>query len=107
MGQVPNIIDKIVTTVAVYMLIKLLDKTSLSNKVKAIAVNAVGTIVSGTVFLVSALILVGLPTPFGLLFVSVVLPAIAVNTVAGLLIDSLFEKYRGRENETYRKQNQL
>lgn len=103
MGQVPNIIDKIVTTVAVYMLIKLLDKTSLSNKVKAIAVNAVGTIVSGTVFLVSALILVGLPTPFGLLFVSVVLPAIAVNTVAGLLIDSLFEKYRGRENETYRK----
>lgn len=103
MGLIPNIIDKAVTAVAVYLLIKLLDKTSLSSKVKAIAVNAVGTIVSGTVFLVSALILVGLPAPFGLLFVSVVLPAIAVNTVAGLLIDSLFEKYRGRENETYRK----
>ena len=93
LGLVPNIIDKIVTTVVVYSLIKLLDKTELSSKIKAIAVNAVGTLVSGVVFLTSALILVGLPASFGLLFVTVVLPAIVVNTVVGFLVSNICEKY--------------
>ena len=93
LGLVPNIIDKIVTTVVVYSLIRLLDKTALSSKIKAIAVNAVGTLVSGLVFLGSALILVGLPASFGLLFVTVVLPAIVVNTVVGFLVSNICEKY--------------
>ena len=92
-GLVPNILDKIVTTVVVYSLIKLLDKTELSSKIKSIAVNAVGTLVSGIVFLGSALILVGLPASFGLLFVTVVLPAIVVNTVVGFLVSNICEKY--------------
>ena len=93
LGFVPNLIDKIVTTVVAYLLIKLLDKTALSSKIKAIAVNAVGTLVSGIVFLGSALILVGLPASFGLLFVTVVLPAIVVNTVLGFLVSNICEKY--------------
>ena len=93
MGLIPNILDKIVTTVVVYSLIKLLDKTALSSKIKAIAVNAVGTLVSGVVFLTSALILVGLPTSFSLLFATVVLPAIVVNTVLGFLVSNICEKY--------------
>ena len=93
LGLVPNIIDKIVTTVFIYLLIKLLDKTALSSKIKAIAVNAVGTLVSGVVFLTSALILVGLPASFGLLFVTVVIPAIVVNTVVGFLVSNICEKY--------------
>ena len=93
MGLVPNIIDKTVTTVVVYLLIKLLDKTALSNKGKAIVVNAVGTLASGTVFLVTSLLLVGLPTPFGLLFVTVVLPAIVANTVIGFIVSGIFEKH--------------
>ena len=93
MGLIPNILDKIVTTVVAYSLIKLLDKTALSSKIKAIAVNAVGTLVSGVVFLTSALILVGLPASFGLLFVTVVLPAIVVNTVVGFLVSNICEKY--------------
>ena len=92
-GLVPNILDKIVTTVVVYSLIRLLDKTALSSKIKAIAVNAVGTLVSGVVFLTSALILVGLPASFGLLFVTVVLPASVVNTVLGFLVSNICEKY--------------
>ena len=92
-GLVPNILDKIVTTVVVCSLIKLLDKTALSSKIKAIAVNAVGTLVSGVVFLTSALILVGLPASFGLLFVTVVLPTIVVNTVVGFLVSNICEKY--------------
>ena len=93
-GLIPNIIDKILTTVAVYLLIKLLDKTALHNKIKAIVVNAVGTLISGTVFLVSALLLVGLPAPFSLLFVTVVIPATIVNTIAGFLVNTICIKYR-------------
>ena len=95
MGMIPNIIDKLVTTIAVYLLIKLLDKTTLSIKIKAIIVNAVGTLVSGIVFLASALILVGLPAPFFILFTTVVIPAIAVNTVIGFIVNSICIKYRG------------
>ena len=94
MGMIPNIIDKIVTTVVAYLLIRLLDKTELSNKIKAIAVNAIGTLVSGVVFLGSALILVGLPAPFSVLFTTVVVPAIVVNTIAGFIINTICIKYR-------------
>ena len=94
LGFIPNIIDKIVTTIFVYLLIKLLDKTALNSKIKAIVVNAVGTLVSGVVFLVSALLLTGLPAPFGVLFVSVVIPAIIVNTVIGFIVNSICEKHR-------------
>ena len=89
LGFVPNLIDKIVTTVFIYLLIKLLDKTALSSKIKAIAVNAVGTLVSGVVFLTSALILVGLPASFGLLFVTVVIPAVVINTIVGCLLNKV------------------
>ena len=94
MGLIPNIIDKIVTAIAVYLLIKLLDKTTLSSKVKAIVVNSVATLISGTVFLASALLLVGLPAPFSLLFTTVVIPAIVVNTIAGFIINTICIKYR-------------
>ena len=94
MGLIPNIIDKITTAIAVYLLIKLLDKTALSIKIKTIVVNAVGTLLSGTVFLVSALLLVGLPAPFSVLFITVVIPAVAVNTIAGFIINTICIKYR-------------
>ena len=93
-GLVPNIVDKITTTIFVYLLLKLLDKTALSSKIKAIIVNAVGTLVSGVVFLVSALLLTGLPAPFSVLFVTVVIPAIAVNTIVGFIVSNICEKHR-------------
>ena len=93
-GLVPNIVDKIMTTIFVYLLIRLLDKTALSSKIKSIAVNAVGTLVSGIVFLGSALLLTGLPAPFSLLFTTVVIPAIVVNTIAGFIINTICIKYR-------------
>ena len=94
LGIIPNIIDKITTAIVVYLLLKLLDKTALNNKIKAIVVNAVGTLVSGMVFLASALLFTGLPAPFFVLFVTVVIPAIAVNTVIGFIVSSICEKHR-------------
>ena len=92
-GLVPNIVDKIITTIFVYLLLKLLDKTALHSKIKTIVVNAVGTLVSGMVFLVSALLLTGLPAPFIVLFITVVIPAIVVNTIAGFLVSNICIKY--------------
>ena len=94
LGFIPNIIDKITTAIVVYLLIKLLDKTALHSKIKTIVVNALGTLISGVIFLVSALLLTGLPAPFGVLFVSVVIPAIVVNTVIGFIVNSICEKHR-------------
>ena len=94
LGFIPNIIDKIATAIAVYLLLKLLDKTTLHSKIKAVITNAIGTVISGTVFLVSALLLVGLPAPFSVLFITVVLPAIVVNTIAGFIINTICIKYR-------------
>ena len=93
-GLVPNIIDKITTAIVVYLLLELLDKTTLNSKIKTIVVNAVGTMISGVVFLVSALLLTGLPAPFSLLFTTVVIPAIVVNTIVGSIVNSICIKYR-------------
>ena len=89
MGLMPNILDKIVTTVAVYFLIKLLDKTSLQSRIKTVVVYAMGTLISGITFLTSALILVGLPAPFKLLFATVVIPAVVINTIVGCLLNKI------------------
>ena len=94
LGFIPNILDKITTAIVVYLLIKLLDKTALNSKIKAVITNAVGTLVSGVVFLVSALLLTGLPAPFFVLFTTVVIPAIAVNTVIGFIVSNICEKHR-------------
>ena len=94
MGLIPNIIDKIVNTVLVYFLIKLLDKTSLQSRIKTVVVYAMGTLISGITFLTSALILVGLPAPFKLLFVTVVIPAVVINTIVGCLLNKIC-MYRG------------
>ena len=98
LGFIPNIIDKIATAIAVYLLLKLLDKTALHNKIKAVITNVVGTLVSGIVFLVSALLLVGLPAPFSLLFVTVVIPATIMNTIAGFIVNDIC-KLGGERNE--------
>ena len=94
LGFIPNIIDKITTAIVVYLFIRLLDKTALNSKIKVIVVNSVATLVSGTVFLASALLLTGLPAPFSVLFTTVVVPAIAVNTVIGSIVNSICEKHR-------------
>ena len=94
LGFIPNILDKITTAIAVYLLLKLLDKTALSSKIKAVITNAVGTVISGTVFLVSALLLTGLPAPFFVLFVTIVVPAVVVNTIVGFIINTICIKYR-------------
>lgn len=84
-GLIPNIIDKLVTSLLFFGLFVALRKFR-SSIVSVAVLTAVGTIISGTVFLTSAFFIVGLPGPFAGLFAAVVLPAAVVNTIAMIII---------------------
>ncbi|MGG1677317.1 tryptophan transporter [Neobacillus sp. NRS-1170] len=84
-GQIPNIIDKPITAIVFFGLFLALKKYR--NSVVSVAVlTAVGTAVSGTVFLTAAYFIVGLPTSFALLFSAGVLPAIALNAITMIIL---------------------
>lgn len=84
-GLFPNIIDKAVTAFIFFGLFLALNKFR-SNIVSVGVLTAVGTLISGTVFLGSAYVIVGLPGPFAALFAGVVLPATLVNTIAMVVL---------------------
>jgi len=79
-GQLPNIIDKLVTANFVFFLYKVLDK-KFSGQAQIFTAAILGTFISGTVFLGSAALIVGLPGSFTALMLAVVLPAAAMNAV--------------------------
>jgi len=79
-GQLPNIIDKIITSMIVYVIYK---KSNTNSPLKLTSIYFIGTIISGSIFLGSALILFGLPAPFLILFVSIVLPTSLLNSLLG------------------------
>ena len=79
-GIYANIIDKPITAF-VFLGLFLVTKKFQKSIVSVAVLTAIGTIVSGTIFLTSALVIVGLPGPFVALFGSVVLPTAAVNTI--------------------------
>lgn len=96
-GLIPNMIDKPVTAFVFYGLFILFSKYS-KNAIGAAVLTAVGTIVSGVVFLGSALIIVGLPGPFAVLFVTIVLPASVVNAGVMLVIYPIVQSVLKRSN---------
>ncbi|QTL98005.1 tryptophan transporter [Iocasia frigidifontis] len=93
-GQYANIIDKLVTFAAVSAIIRLL-ADSLDNRIGVGIVTAVGTVISGAVFLGSAALITGLPGPFSILFYTVVLPAAVINAVTSVVLYMAFTYSRG------------
>lgn len=84
-GQLPNIVDKLVTVNLVYfILLPLRDKVKAN--IKMAIVLLLGTLISGVTFLGSAAVMVGLPASFNALFVAVVLPATVINVIAGTIL---------------------
>ena len=78
-GQLPNFFEKIITAFLILSLITLVKKVP-NRYIKALVATSVGTVISGSTFLVFAMIIAELPVPFNVLFVTVVLPAILLNT---------------------------
>lgn len=99
-GQVPNMIDKIVTVHVVIFILYTLRKMSFLNKIdigkkrliQCTIILGIGTLVSGVTFISSASILVGLPAPFMALFTTVVLPAIVINIIVGVFLFKIVER---------------
>lgn len=84
-GQLPNFIASIVTTNALYLLLKTLSNR-FNDQIKFILISSIGTIISGATFLFFALIMVGLPANFNTMLLSVVIPASIINTIVGSIV---------------------
>ena len=80
-GQIPNMIDKMVTCLLMYFVINFFKKRDL-NIITLAIIGALGTFISGMTFLTSALCITGLPVPMPLLVTGIVIPTVVVNTVA-------------------------
>lgn len=93
-GQLPNIIDKLITVNLMYIILLTVNKTlkyiNINNNIKqnllVIISFPLGTLISGTTFLLSAQYIVGLPAKFSILFVTTVIPALLINTIGGFII---------------------
>lgn len=83
-GQIANPIDKLVTSTIIILMLKLL-RNRVNEGIIAGIVGIIGTIISGSVFLGVVSIIAGLPGPFYLLMLTVVLPTSIVNTVVTVI----------------------
>lgn len=103
-GQIPNILDKTITTNIVYCIMLVLYKIKgINNLAKekqdlfvAIIILPIGTLISGTLFLTIAKVIVGLPAGFMVLFSAVVIPAIFINAVVGIFLLKVVKVSLGR-----------
>lgn len=85
-GQIANMVDKPITAFTFFALFLLIRKT-VNNNIVAPVLTAVGTMVSGAVFLFTGLFIVGLADgSFTALYGAIVLPTAAINTVVMIVI---------------------
>lgn len=98
-GQLANMIDKPITAFTFLGLFLLIGKYS-KTVVGAGVLSAIGTIVSGSIFLSVALLFAGLPDggTFGGFFVTVVLPTTAINTIFVVVIYPIIQSIAKRTN---------
>jgi len=90
-GQVANLVDKFFTAFLILGIIKVFGKNSYKIPVLAV-IGFIGTVFSGSVFLLTALALVGLPVGFNVLLATVVLPTAVINTPITILLYKLITK---------------
>lgn len=94
-GQLPNILDKFITSNIVYlMLIPLRERF---NKLTQISILLpIGTLISGTVFLSLLMVLGGLPmSQFGTLFITVVVTTAILNVIIGVVLFKIVDRTVG------------
>ncbi|MCG1022446.1 tryptophan transporter [Sutcliffiella horikoshii] len=98
-GQIPNIIDKPITAFLFFFLLLAVKKVN-KPLVKAGLLTAIGTLISGAIFLLSALTLVGLPGEgtFVFFMVTAVLPAVAMNVVVMIILYPIVTGIARRSN---------
>ncbi len=99
-GQIPNIVDKIITANIIFLLFKVMD-SKVKDQIQIIIASIIGTFVSGIVFLSTALFLAGLPGPFSALVIGVVLPAVLLNALMCVFLYNIVIASLKRSNKAY------
>ncbi|MGN0144523.1 MAG: tryptophan transporter [Clostridium sp.] len=95
MGQIPNIVDKFITTNIMFVFISLIRNKLNVNKLMMIVL-PIGTLISGTLFISVAAIIGGIEvSAFAELFVSVVLTTAVINTLVGFGLFKIVERTAG------------
>nr|WP_314277782.1 tryptophan transporter [uncultured Peptostreptococcus sp.] len=104
-GQVPNMVDKLVTVNVMYILLKTMYAIPFINKFNEkkdqfiiFLITFIGTFVSGLVFLTTAAAMVGLPASLTSLIIAVVLPSIALNVIASIVLFNIIKMALKRSN---------
>lgn len=90
-GQLPNIIDKLVTCNLMYLVLLPL-RNKLNKNIQAIIILLLGTLISGFTFLTSLAIIYGIEGTFMAAVIAIVLPTAAINTVIGVIMYKIIEK---------------
>jgi len=90
-GQIANIVDKLLTGAVIYLLFKSLEGR-MNNTVRLGLLACVGTIISGTVFLLTGLAISGVQLSFIELFIAIVLPTAALNTVFAIFLEKIIAR---------------
>lgn len=96
-GFLPNVVDKIIASIFVYLLIKAFSKSmtkSINITAKAIIFFA-GTFVSGAIFISLMMATVGFPgdVSFSAMMIAIVLPTALLNILVGLFFDKIISRY--------------
>ncbi|ASK60864.1 tryptophan transporter [Virgibacillus phasianinus] len=95
-GQIANLIDKPITGLLFFGLF-LLIKNMVNEKIGAPILTGIGTIISGSIFLFSALYIVGLMDGiFTVLFLTIVLPTATVNAIVMIVVYPIVQKIMKR-----------
>ncbi|KSU84102.1 tryptophan transporter [Fictibacillus enclensis] len=94
-GQIANLVDKPISALVFLALFLLISRIKL-NALTAAILTLVGTMVSGSIFLGTALLVAGLPGTFSALFLTVVLPTAAINCVVMFVIYPVANSVRKR-----------
>lgn len=96
-GFVPNVIDKFVTAFVFFAVVAAIRHLAQKIAVATVLVG-LGTILSGSTFLLMAMLLTEIPVDFAVLFATVVLPAIALNAIAFIIIYPIVAGLAKRSN---------
>ncbi|MDN4075737.1 tryptophan transporter [Fictibacillus terranigra] len=104
-GQIANLVDKPITALVFLGLFLFVSRYKL-NALTAAVLTFAGTLVSGSIFLATALFVAGLPGTFLSIFLAVVLPTAAVNSVVMFVLYPVAHSIRKRSMPAQSKQIQ-
>ncbi|MDS0524170.1 tryptophan transporter [Clostridium sp. SHJSY1] len=90
-GQLPNVIDKLVTCNAMYLVLLPL-REKLNKNIQVIIALLLGTMISGLTFLVSLATIYGISGSIMVPIIAIVIPTALVNVVVGVIIFKVVER---------------